>query len=350
LPIPLVTTSTNPSGSDPGALGAEGTRILIGDQDIDTRTRHGARFTGGLWLNDARTLGVESSYFFIASETVSQSVASSGEANSAILAVPFFNADDGRESVFLRAIPGFVSGSALLTFTSRMQGAEVNGLVNLSSRDSVRVDLLAGFRFLDLRERLAFATSALGMGPLSPVAGNSGLVFDTLDRFDTRNDFYGGQLGARAEWRRGNWLAMGTVKVALGDMFELVDRRGDYLTNVLNNPAGGTPRSFSGFGAFVQHSNLGGGHRHEFAAVPEIGVNVGYQLRRGMRLFAGYDFLYLSDVLRPGKLMDRAINFSQTVDSIAQSNNFVPGSRPAPILTGSDFWAQGINLGFELRY
>jgi hypothetical protein len=49
-------------------------------------------------------------------------------------------------------------------------------------------------------------------------------------------------------------------------------------------------------------------------------------------------------------LIDRTINFSQTVDSIAEFNRFAPGSRPAPTLTSSDFWAQGISFGVELRY
>jgi hypothetical protein len=83
----------------------------------------------------------------------------------AILAVPFLNADTNSESTFLRAIPNFVSGAASLSRTSRLQGAELNGLMNLSQRGALRLDLLGGFRFLDLRERLSFATTALGIGP-----------------------------------------------------------------------------------------------------------------------------------------------------------------------------------------
>jgi hypothetical protein len=345
-----VTTTSNPNSASPGALGSEGTSVLIGDRDIDTHLRQGGRFRAGLWLNDARTIGVDGNYLFIASKTVSQSVAATGAPGSPILAVPFFNADDQTETAFLRAIPGFVSGSALLSLTSRMQGAELNGLVNLTQRDTLRLDLLCGFRFVELKERLTFATTALGLGPANPVAGNNGLVFDTLDKFNTHNDFYGGQLGLRGEYRRGKWFANGTIQIALGDMFEQADRHGDYLTNVLNNPAGGTPRNFAGFGAFVQHSNMGGNHRHEFAVVPEAGINVGYAVRNGLRVYVGYDFLYLSDVLRPGKQIDQVINFSQTVDSIAAGNGFTPGSRPAPTLTSSDFWAQGINFGVEWRY
>jgi len=346
----LTTISNNPTATNPGSIGSNGTAVLIGNHDLNTDSRQGGRFTCGLWLDDAHKCGVEGSYFFIASKTVALGASSADARNSPILAVPFFNADDMMESAFLRAIPGFVSGSTLLTFTSRMQGADLNGLVNLCHRDALRVDLLGGFRFLELQERLSFATAALGLGPANPVSGNNGLVFDTLDHFNTRNDFYGGRLGAHAEYRLGHWFVNSTVKVALGDMFQLADRRGDYLTNVLNNPAGGTPRSFSGFGLFVQHSNMGSSHRNEFAVIPEFGLNVGCEVARGVRVSLGYDFLYVSDVLRPGKQIDRTINFSQTVDSIAQGNAFAPGSRPAPTLSSSDFWAQGISFGVELRF
>jgi hypothetical protein len=350
LPTPLVTTTSNPNGAEPGALGGLGTQVLIGSRDVDSGAHHGARFTAGIWLDGDHTLGIDGGYFFLASKTVSQGVVSNGGPNSPVLAVPFFDADTMTERVFLRAIPNVASGSALLSLTSRLQGAELNGVWNLRDWHGVHLEALGGFRFVDLVERLSFATAATGLEPALPPAGNQGLVFDTLDQFNTRNDFYGGQLGIRGEWQRGKWSVSGSLKVALGDMFEQVNRQGDYLTNVLNNPAGGSPVSHRGFGTFVQHSNQGGDHRHEFAVVPEVGLNLGYQVTSSLRLLLGYDFLYLSDVLRPGKQIDRTINFSQTFDSIVAGRPFTPGSRPAATVSSSDFWAQGVNFGVELRY
>jgi hypothetical protein len=348
--VPLVTTTSNPSAFPVAAIDQPGTIVLIGNSDVDTHARHGARFQGGLWLDAGHLCGVEGGYFFIASHTVSQGVSSSGQLGAPVIGVPFFDADTGEEHAFLRAIPGVTSGSALFTLTSRMQGAELNGVFNLAAGGRMRLDMLGGFRFVELKEHLTFATTALGILPANPPAGNNGLVFDTRDRINTHNDFYGGQLGGRAEFRRGNWFVLATGKVALGDMFEIAARAGDYTTNVFNNPAGGTPRNTPGFGTFVQQSNFGSSHRHEFAVVPEVGINVGYQLTTGTRVFVGYDFLYLSDVLRPGKQIDRTINFSQTVDSLAGGNPFVPGLRPSANLTSSDFWAQGLNFGVEVRY
>jgi len=67
------------------------------------------------------------------------------------------------------------------------------------------------------------------------------------------------------------------------------------------------------------------------------------------RLSVGYNFLYCSSVLRPGNQIDRVLdetlipNFGTGVAPAGQS-------RPAPILRGSDFWAQGLNFGVEFRF
>ena len=42
--------------------------------------------------------------------------------------------------------------------------------------------------------------------------------------------------------------------------------------------------------------------------VPEAQVQVGWDLFRWMRVFAGYNFIYLSNVVRPGNQIDRGIN------------------------------------------
>ncbi len=88
----------------------------------------------------------------------------------------------------------------------------------------------------------------------------------------------------------------------------------------------------------------------EMTFAPELGLNIGYQITQHLRAFAGYDFLYLSNVLRPGDQIDRGINFSQTVQSAIAGNTTASGTRPALPFTESDFWAQGINLGLEFRY
>ena len=76
------------------------------------------------------------------------------------------------------------------------------------------------------------------------------------------------------------------------------------------------------------------------AVVPEVALKLGYQVTPGLRIHAGYDFLYWSNVVRPGNVIDTGINPSQL-----PPGPLVGASRPAPRLDGSGFWAQGLNLG-----
>jgi hypothetical protein len=354
VPVPLVTTTSRPDLTPTAALGQDGTSILLGNQNLDTSTRHGGRITAGLWCDDRREIGVEASYFFLASHTVTQSVSSSGEANAPILAVPFFADDLGMETTFVLASPSTLAGAATLSLTSRLQGAELNGAVRVCRGGAFGLDVLAGFRFVELRENLSFATTSLGIE--SPGAGsNNGLILNTLDQFNTHNRFYGGQLGVRAEYRMGDLFVGARAKLALGDMHQVALIDGSATTNFFNAPAGGPftgvpTQILPGSGIFAQPTNIGRTSRHEFEAVPEIGVSVGYEFMDGVRAFVGYDLLYLSSVLRPGNQIDRTITFSQTLQNTIAGNASAPGDRPIVPLAGSSFWAQGVNFGVEWRY
>ena len=63
-----------------------------------------------------------------------------------------------------------------------------------------------------------------------------------------------------------------------------------------------------------------------------------------MRVFVGYDFLYLSDVVRAGDQVNLAVNPNPL--------RGVTGgpAQPVFIVRPSDFWAQGVNFGLEFRY
>ena len=63
-----------------------------------------------------------------------------------------------------------------------------------------RLEALAGFRYLNLQEGL-HVDEAVQVAPV-PLPLFSGNDIFVSDRFDTQNNFYGGQLGARAEFRR----------------------------------------------------------------------------------------------------------------------------------------------------
>jgi hypothetical protein len=66
------------------------------------------------------------------------------------------------------------------------------------------------------------------------------------------------------------------------------------------------------------------------------------------RAFVGYDFLYWNQVVRPGNQVDRNINLSQS--AVFGSGTLSGPATPAPLFGRSDFWAQGITFGLELRF
>jgi hypothetical protein len=340
---PLVTTSPagTPSGSA-GVLGLPTTTVLVGNSNLDFDERSGARFTAGFWFDDCQKHGFEASYFFLGRRDDNFTLTSGGVP---ILTRPFVNALTGTEVSEITAFPGLASGNLQVLTSSRLQGAEANYLCNLCCNcccdRGYRVDLLAGFRYLELDESIAIAES-VRVSPSSPVLpGDEVHVFD---KFSTHNDFYGGQLGIRGEWWWDRFFVNACAKVAIGDTHEVVVREG---STTIITPAGGTEVFPSGL--LVLATNRGRVSRDEFGVVPEATLNVGYQLTPNLRAFAGYTFLYWSHVARPGDQIDRTLN----VNLIPTSTTFgTPGgpARPSPEIKSTDFWAQGINVGLELRF
>jgi hypothetical protein len=148
-------------------------------------------------------------------------------------------------------------------------------------------------------------------------------VTGTTDRFDTRNRFWGGQLGVNAEYRYGRWSVDLTTRVAVGNTNQIVKIGGSTLTNGVVSPGG-----------FFASTNMGRFSRDRLSVVPEFGLKLGYQISEGIRANLGYNFLYWSDVARPGEHIDRAVG----------------GGRPAFSFRSSDFWVHGLTAGLEFRY
>src|SRR5262249_7260302 len=133
-------------------------------------------------------------------------------------------------------------------------------------------------------------------------------VFRTFDRFATENDFHGGRVGLRGELGNGPLVLRGAATIALGNMHQTTRIDGALATNDFTNFT--TVQTFRG-GYLAQPTNIGRFSRDTFAVVPELNLSVGWQPRDWLTLTVGYNFLYLSDVLRPGDQIDRTINPTQ---------------------------------------
>jgi len=85
--------------------------------------------------------------------------------------------------------------------------------------------------------------------------------------------------------------------------------------------------------------------------VPEVGLNIGYEVIRGMHLVLGYTLLYTNNVARPGKHIDRGLNPTQNPSFTGTTPTPLVGpARPALTFRGADFWAQGFNMGLVFRF
>jgi hypothetical protein len=336
---PLVTTS--PPGSL-GVIGNPGTLVLFGNS-IDTNEVSGARFTLGTWLDPHECWALEWNIFFLGPRSARFDAGSNG---NPVLARPFFNAAPGvnGEDAELIANPPILgliplTGRVDIALRSELWGTEANLMRNICKGCCCRTDLIGGFRYLRLREDLNIDEDL--MVPLTSTLVPGETIF-VNDRFVTKNNFYGGQLGIRTQRNWRCWQIDATAKCALGGTHEQVAISG---ATVITMP-GGTPQSF-GNGLLAQPTNIGRYSRDRFAVVPEVAVNVGYQITDHWRAFVGYSFLYWSSVARPADQIDRVVNGNQIAPGM---HPLIGPPRPAFEFHGTDFWAHGVNFGLEFRY
>src|SRR5262245_37421473 len=339
----LVTTGPVTTPEDiRGALGAPGTQILFGNERLDALGQSGGRFTAGYWFDDCCQTALEGSYFFLGQG--SQNFLATSD-QFPVLARPFFNVNTGTQDRQLTASPGTspgdifnLTGQISVRMPTFLQGAELNLKRRCLETCNLEVNGLVGFRYLNLQEGLVIQENGQS---LRAVEGtdlfNPGTLFQVRDSFGTRNNFYGGQVGASAEWKRDRWFVDGSVKVALGVTHQSLAIDGGQVFIAPD----GTASAFTG-GPLAAPSNMSHFSGSRFSSARQVGVKLGYQINDNVRVFVGYDFLYWSDVLRPGDQVDTVINVTQ-VPNFCLNSAFCPPSnaqRPAVLFRNSNFWAQ----------
>jgi hypothetical protein len=338
LPVPLLTTgAATPTG---GVIGDPSTVVLFGNAPLNFSVVPGGRVGLGFWLDSEHVAAIEMSGFLLAQTGRTFAVASDTIGDPKLL-IPFVDAATGTEQGIRVADPvfGFV-GSAAVTASSQFYGADINGVLRVADTPTYSVDFLLGFRYFGLDEDLELRAQSTSTG--------TGVSYAGIDRFRTENNFYGGQLGTRISWRWWRIAAELTGLVALGTNEQHVNISG--ATTVTGDPLLTTPGTFPGF-IFTQPTNIGSFKTRDFSIAPQAQIKVGMDLLARLRATVGYDFLYWSDVVRPGNQIDRVVNFSQAAPLLGGSGTGLVGpARPAPLNNRSDFWAHGINFGLEFRW
>jgi hypothetical protein len=332
LAFPLVTTG-DPSDPLPGVVGQPGTRPLFGGQGLNFNGFSGMRVTLGGWLDDEQLFGLEASAFFLEHRGLSFTAAGDANGNPPIY-VPVFRPDLGREGAFIVSDPKRnLAGSVTVSTTTQLWGSEINGVANLISLPGLTVNGLVGFHYLDLREQLGLQFSL------------DDHVFDVQQQisssFNTRDQFYGGQVGARMEYERGPWQVNAAFKLALGGTHQTASIQGQTIqTGAGANLIGTLPG-----GIFTQPSNIGRQNDNPFTVVPQMQLQLQRQLFGGFSVYAGYDALYWSSVVRPGNVIDRSVNLSQQF-----GGTLVGTAAPLPRMEPSGFWAQGVSFGLLWKF
>jgi Putative beta barrel porin-7 (BBP7) len=343
IPVPLASTN---------AVGVSGTQILIGQHDLNyyRRPNSGLRVSLQYWQQDPlpeldwdkpRTIGVEANYLLLGQRGIAER-----NDTASTLIRPFFSVNSQSETGIVVAAPGIATGGVTASANYGLWGGELNLWKNIFYEypgKTVRLDFLAGFRYLDLGEDLSLTsltqfTQTPG-GVFTPFAGNQILANDL---FHTRDQFYGAQIGAVAKF----FLEVLDVnlagKIAFGGNAEQVLIEGFQQRTLAN----GTVLSSPG-GVLAVSSNMGRHHHTEFSVVPEFDATASYVICRHASLVAGYQFIYWSRVIRPGDQIDRGID-------VTRIPNFpIPGvapsgvARPTVPLRQTDFWAQGLTVGLQ---
>jgi hypothetical protein len=337
--------------SNPGAFGQPGTNaVLLGGRAIDFGAIPGFRISGGYWFGDQARWGIEASFFVLAQQTLNQGIASDDFGNPGIYR-PIHDVNFGETALYV-ALPNMAAGTMVVSSRSQLLGTEVNGLFRLVQCDNWNLSLLGGFRFLNLDETINVSTytndfAGVLTGPGNPqgLAEVPGSTLAVFDHFHTSNQFYGGQLGGQATYAFGRLYLTGRAQVGLGDTFQTINISG---ATVQNQPGVGV--AYAPAGALATASNIGRYTHNAFTVVPEFQLKLGYQFGRFVSAYLGYDFLYWSNVVRPGNTISRNVD----LQGIPTGGLYNPSAQLAapgpPSFTQSGFWAQGITFGLQFTF
>jgi hypothetical protein len=232
---------------------------------------------------------------------------------------------------------GVFSGGVKITNTLRFWGLNAAGVAVLHRTAPWQLEALGGVRYLNLSESLNIQFYSVGQTGV--YAGQYGSAFDN---FATRNQFYGAMLGLRGRYKQGRWSAEFTGTAAVGVSHQVLDVSGGYEVNNYIDFYRSGPE-----GMFAQPSNEGRFSKNRVAVVPDLQVKLGYELTPSVQITVGYEWMYLSSVVRPGDNINRYVPKGQTFQ---QGGDTVSTTSPSPLFNSTDFYAHGLTVGLSARF
>ncbi len=328
-PILASTSPANVVVDDAGVLGQPGTQSLFGGRLSDD-IRPGGRFTTNLWFDQCQNRGLEASYTFLPGQGADYSVDSN---RLPVISRPFFNTETGLQDAELVAFPNRLTGSLAINANTDFHMGDLAYRWNVCCNNCRRVDLLVGYRFaylhdrIRIRERLTSTSLDSGIVP--------GTTITVTDNFDAANYFNGVEIGVAAQRQTCLGCADFWLKTAFGNTRNRSNITGSTVTTA-NGQTANTDAGFLALG-----TNIGRRNTDEFSTLTELGG----KLNRDFgcwRASVGYTVMFWSCLGRGGDLIDLEVNTSQ----------LPPGplaGSPSPRFreTQSCFWAQGVTFGLE---
>jgi hypothetical protein len=85
-----------------------------------------------------------------------------------------------------------------------------------------------------------------------------------------------------------------------------------------------------------------------FSVAPEIKLGLGCKITKKLSFNANYNFIYLSDVVRPGEQFNRQIN-PGAVGINGGDPNATP-RRPTARFDTTDYWAHGVGVNLKIKF
>ncbi|MCS6852087.1 MAG: BBP7 family outer membrane beta-barrel protein [Gemmataceae bacterium] len=333
-----------------------------GGQDQQYGYSGGFRTGLGVWLDAERDVGFEALFHYLAPEVLnfaSQTNQLGGlNFNTGLQNVFVVPADVLGQAttfttpIFLTTLPG--SNATLIgRLKNSLWGVEGNVKTGGYGTSNLTFEFLAGFRFEQYRESLLYNQLANlnfeingsdGAGDILTQRGS--INISTIDDISTINDFYGAQIGTALDWFAGPVFVAGSAKLAVGGIYQTARFRGDgRVRSVIDGQQFILPDQG---GLFISPINEGSRSRGRLTFIPEFDVRVGLRLGTLVRLWVGYNWLMINNVLRPAE----QIAFSNFQTTITVGGTTVPVNVNVPTvrLTDSLIWYQGGTFGLEFRF
>lgn len=351
MPIPqVIATITTPGG-----------QTTIGNTNVSFDWSNGGRLEGGMWFGCDHTHGIEFGGFLLQRVGREYAFSGTGQPGSATIVRPVTDPVANAQLDVIVAAPG-VAGQLLVNAQTQLGSAEISFTRNLAYNECFQFDSFAGFRYIDLTDNLEIASDSRALAGTPFVMNGSTPDFNRLtvtDSFTTRNQLYLGQIGARATFYRGMWFGGVRGSVAVGPSQQTMEIAGE---SAAFTPAGGRAGGAGGLlavpggpvigsnpPATLPAGNAGTYRTDWFVVAPEVGLQAGAQLSRFTRVFVGYNFLYINNVVRPGDVIDTVVNRKYLPYSVDYGNQS-GANRPALRDSRDDFIAHGVEFGVHFTF